>query len=249
MKTITVFFCGAVVSTMLLLQGFETPQTSKKRNFVDVSHTIEDGMITYQGIPAPVISSFLTREASIPRYAGGVQFLITKVDMVANTGTYLEAPFHRYENGKDLAALDLESLAYLDAIIIRVNEVSSRSIDESFFKGKDLKNKAVLIHTGWDKNWGADIYRGGTHTFLTKGAASFLVNAGAKLVGIDTYNIDDTNDKTRPVHSALLHAGIPIIEHMCDLGKVPVSEGIEFNAVPIKLKNFTAFPVRAFVTW
>jgi arylformamidase len=236
-----------IMSVIFALQGFDMSFSARKRNFADVSHVIEDGMITYKGIPAPAIAPYLTREASTSRYAEGVQFLITKIEMVANTGTYLDAPYHRYEDGADLSALELENLAYLDAIIIRVNG-TNRSIDESYFKGKALKGKAVLIHTGWDKHWRTEAYFE-NHPFITGEAARFLAREGVKLVGIDSYNIDDTNDKTRPAHSILLKEGIPIVEHLCDLGKVPAGQRIEFNAVPVRVKGFSTFPVRAFVTW
>lgn len=247
-RTIFILLGLTLMSVMFLLQGFDVSFAPRKRSFADVSHVIEDGMITYKGIPAPAISPYLTREASSSRYAEGVQFLITKIEMVANTGTYLDAPYHRYEDGEDLSALDLKKLAYLDAVIIRIKERDARSIDESHFKGRALKDKAVLIHTGWDKHWRTDAYFE-NHPYITEGAARFLVNAGVKLVGIDSYNIDDTSDKTRPAHSILLKEGIPIVEHLCDLGKVPDDQRIEFNAVPIRLKSFSAFPVRAFVTW
>lgn len=249
MKKSILLFVGVLsVGLVLLLQSFEWRPAPQKRSFVDVSHTIENGMITYKGIPAPAISAHLTREESTPRYANGVQFLISKIEMIANTGTYLDAPYHRYENGKDLATLDLENLAYLEAVIIHVDGATVKHIDESHFKGKALKGKAVLVHTGWDKNWRTDAYFV-DHPHLTEGAAKFLVTSGATLVGIDSYNIDDTNDKTRPVHSLLLQQGIPIVEHLCNLDKVPAEKKVEFNAVPVKIKDFSTFPVRAFVTW
>lgn len=226
-------------------------QSAKKKastaTFIDVSHEIVNGMTTYRGVTPPVITPFLTREASTSMYAEGVTFLISKIDMVANTGTYLDTPFHRYEDGYDLAELKLEDVAYVRAEIIRVDGTKIKDIDESYFKKLDLKGKAVLINTGWSANWGTDTYFS-NHPHLTKGAAEFLRDSGVKIVAIDTYNIDDTTDKARPVHSTLLAAGIPIVEHLCNLETVPSGKPMTFTAVPVKIKDFSTFPVRAFVS-
>ena len=209
---------------------------------VDVSHTVEHGMITYKGLPAPLICDFLSREQSRSVYAPGTEFHIGKIEMVANTGTYLDSPFHRYANGKDLSQLPLERLANLEGIVIPAHH--GRTIDRAAFKDHDLKGKAVLIRTGWDANWRTDQYFEG-HPFLTKDAAEFLVKAGVTLVGIDSLNIDDTTDLTRPVHSTLLAAEIPIVEHLRGLCHLP-DDGFRFFAVPVKVKNFGTFAVRAF---
>jgi kynurenine formamidase len=215
-----------------------------RRKLVDVSHTVEDGMITYKGLPAPVICDFLSREQSRGTYADGVEFHIGKIEMVANTGTYVDSPFHRYEDGADLAGLALESLADLDCVLVRVAGANGRAIDHTSFERLDVLGKAVLVHTGWDAHWRTDQYFEG-HPYLTEDAARFLADSGAALVGIDSYNIDDTADMRRPVHSALLGRGIPIVEHMCGLGDLP-ERGARFFAVPVKVKNFGTFPVRAF---
>lgn len=211
--------------------------------FIDLSHTIEDGLITYKGLPAPIICDFLSREQSRQHYARGTQFQIGKIEMVANTGTYLDSPFHRYEAGKDLSELDLTSLANLDGL--RAKSEGQRAVDVSTFANVDVRAKAILIHTGWDKHWRADKYFDGTHPFLTQDAAQFLADGGAALVGIDSYNIDDTADLTRPAHSILLGAGIPIVEHMHSLDQLP-NNGFRFFAVPVKIKGMGTFPVRAF---
>ena len=212
---------------------------------IDLSHTIEDGLITYKGLPAPIICDFLSREQSRSSYGPGTEFQIGKIEMVANTGTYLDSPFHRYEDGKDLSDLELTSLANLDGVVLRAKGEGQRAIGETVFEGVDLKGKAVLIHTGWDKHWRTDKYFDGTHPFLTKNAAQFLADNGAALVGIDSYNIDDTADLTRPAHSILLSAGIPIVEHICKLDQLP-SNRFKFFAVPVKVKGMGTFPVRAF---
>ncbi len=213
--------------------------------FVDLSHVIEHGMTTYPGLPGPVICDFLSREASRARYAPGVEFQIGKIEMVANTGTYLDAPFHRYADGKDLAALPLGSLAGLDALVVR-GPRSGRAIDRDAFRGRPVRGKAVLVRTGWDVHWGTPTYLDG-NPYLTADAASYLADEGAALVGIDSLNIDDLGDLARPVHSTLLGAEIPIVEHLCHLGPLP-DAGFTFSAVPPKVAGFGTFPVRAFAT-
>jgi arylformamidase len=211
---------------------------------VDVSHTVEHGMITYKGLPAPLICDYLSREESRKRYAGGAEFQIGKIEMVANTGTYLDSPFHRYRDGKDLSQLLLSTIANLEGIVVRADSSLGQAIDVSSFHNLDLKDKAVLVHTGWDAHWGSDQYFEG-NPFLTGAAAQHLADAGAKLVGIDSLNIDDTRDLSRPAHSILLRSDIPIVEHLCNLGALP-REGFKFFAAPVKLKGMGTFPVRAF---
>lgn len=218
---------------------------SREFKLVDVSHSIEHGMITYKGLPAPVISDYLSREESQTRYAPGTEFQIGKIEMVANTGTYLDSPFHRYARGKDLAGLDLYSLANLDAIVVRCVDRSDPEITQEFFGALDVKGKAVLIHTGWDKHWRTEEYSSGNHPYLTEGAATHLARNAAALVGIDSFNIDGTRDGTRPAHSVLLGHDIPIVEHLCSLGELP-DRGFKFFAVPAKVRQFGTFPVRAF---
>ena len=210
---------------------------------IDVCHSIEDGMITYENLPAPVITDHLTRENSRNVYAPGTEFHIGKIEMVANTGTYLDTPFHRYARGKDLAQLDLYAVANLDAIVVRCLDVPR--IDETHFKGVDVNGKAILLHTGWDRHWRTEEYLSGNHPYLTTEGAKYLAKNGATLVGIDSYNIDSTADLWRPAHSILLGHDIPIVEHLCGLGDLPDS-GFKFFAVPVKIKRFGTFPVRAF---
>ena len=214
------------------------------KQLIDLSHTVEHGLITYKGLPAPVICDFLSREQSRQFYAHGTEFQIGKIEMVANTGTYLDSPFHRYEDGADLSQLPLTSLADLDGIVIRAKGKEGRAVGTGEFADFDVKGKAVLIQTGWDAHWKTDRYFEG-HPFLTKDAAQFLADQGAALVGIDSYNIDDTADLSRPAHTILLGAGIPIVEHMCNLNQLPLV-GFQFFAVPVKVRGFGTFPVRAF---
>jgi arylformamidase len=217
---------------------------SVTEQLVDVSHTVEDGLITYRGLPAPVICDYLSHEESRKHYAPGTEFHIGKIEMVANTGTYLDSPFHRYAEGKDLSELPLSSLANLDGVVVNAVGAGARAVGRAAFGGLDVKGRAVLVRTGWDVHWRTDRYFEG-HPFLTEDAAGFLAGGGAALVGIDSYNIDDTADGRRPVHSTLLGAGIPVVEHLCNLGQLP-RQGFKFFAVPVKVRRFGTFPVRAF---
>ena len=213
---------------------------------IDLSHIVEDGMITYKGLPAPIICDYLSREDSRANYAAGTEFQIGKIDMVANTGTYLDSPFHRFANGHDLAELDLASLANLDAVLIRVTGSGERAISRAAFAAVDVRGRAVLAHTGWDRHWRTDQYFEG-HPFLTEDAATYLRDEGAALVGIDSYNIDDTANLSRPAHTILLGADIPIVEHLRGLEQLPIV-GFRFTAVPPKVRGMGTFPVRAFAT-
>lgn len=215
------------------------------KQYIDLSHTIENGMITYKGLPAPIMCDYLSREASRSIYEEGTEFQIGKIEMVANTGTYIDSPFHRYENGKDLSQLPMPSLADLEVVIIRIDGDRQKRIDKSFFKNLSVAGKAVLVDTGWSKYWRKDQYFE-NHPFLTQDAAEFLVSENARLVGIDSHNIDDTTGKARPVHSALLKNEVPIVEHLTNLEAVP-DEGALFYAVPPKVKHMGTFPVRAYV--
>lgn len=209
--------------------------------FVDLSHEIEHGMITYKGLPAPLICDHLAREQSRGLYAEGTEFQIGRIDMVSNTGTYLDTPFHRYADATDLAGLSLDSIADLPGIVVAAGD--ARAIGPSAFDGVDVRARAVLVHTGWDRHWRTDAYFE-DHPFLTEAAAVRLRDWGAALVGIDSHNIDDTSGNRRPVHSVLLAAGIPIVEHMTGLGGLPVT-GFRFSAVPPKIRGMGTFPVRA----
>ena len=215
---------------------------SRDFELIDVCHTIEYGMITYKGLPAPVITDHLTREGSRDLYAPGTEFHIGRIEMVANTGTYLDTPFHRYARGRDLAALDLYSVANLEGLVVRVTQ---KEIGADVFSGLEIKDKAVLLHTGWDMHWRTEEYASGNHPFLNADAANHLAKNGAALVGIDSYNIDSTADGARPAHSILLGHDIPVVEHLCGLGDLP-DTGFKFFAVPVKVKSFGTFPVRAF---
>lgn len=216
----------------------------EKRKLIDLSHVVEHGLATYPGLPAPVICDYLSREQSRRHYAPGTEFHIGRIDMVANTGTYVDAPFHRFASGKSLADLPLESLAEIPAVVVRPRMDGGRSIDETHFKKIACAGRAVLVQTGWSRHWATENYFVG-HPFLTEDAARFLRDRGAVLVGIDSLNIDSIDDGRRPVHTILLGADIPICEHLRGLEGLP-EEGFTFSAVPVKIKSFGTFPVRAY---
>ena len=215
-----------------------------RRGLVDLSHEIVAGMGTYPGLPGPEITPFLTREDSRRRYAAGTAFAIDRISMVGNTGTYVDSPYHRYPGGTDLAGLALESVADLPAVVVRLADSAERGIGPAAFGAVDVAGRAVLLHTGWDRHWGSDAY-GGPAPHLTEAGARLLADAGAGLVGIDSVNIDDTAGDQRPAHSILLAAGIPVLEHLTGLDRVPVA-GARLHAAPPRVRRFGTFPVRAY---
>lgn len=215
------------------------PNTS----LIDLSHTIENGLVTYKGLPAPVICDFLSREESKKYYAEGTSFQIGKIEMVSNTGTYIDCPFHRFENGTDLNDTPLEHFAELKGQLLHIPYTETMAIEAECFKSCDLTGKALLIHTGWDIHWDTEKYFY-NHPFLTENAALYLKEQKIRLVGIDSHNIDDTRTNSRPVHTTLLGSNILIVEHLCNLSAIPDQDFI-FNAIPPKFKGVGTFPVRA----
>ena len=214
------------------------------RRAIDLSHEIVDGMITHPGIPGPTISTFLTHEASAARYAPGTTFEIGRVDLVANTGTYLDTPAHRFPGRADLSGLELEAVVDLDGVVVDLRNASEPAIGPDAFEGIDVTGRAVLVATGWDRHWGTDAYLS-DNPFLTEAAARHLVDAGAALVGIDSLNVDSLTDSRRPAHTAILDAGIPLVEHLTGLGQLP-AQGFRFFAVPPRIRGMATFPIRAF---
>lgn len=212
--------------------------------FLDLSHTIHDGLLTYPGLPVPRIGEHLDRASSRRHYASGTEFSIGRIEMVANTGTYLDAPFHRYPGGRDLAELPLETLADLPGVVARAPRGSRALGPELFAELGELRGRAVLVDTGWSRHFGTSAYGVG-HPFLTRAAAELLVERGATLVGIDSLNIDDTSTGERPVHSLLLERDVRIVEHLTNLAALP-DAGFRFFAVPVKVRGMGSFPVRAF---
>jgi kynurenine formamidase len=210
---------------------------------VDLSHTIHDGLVTYPGLPAPVVRDHLSRADSRRTYAPGTEFHIGRIEMVANTGTYLDTPSHRFEGKPDLAQVPLDALANLEGVVVRPG-TAGRRIDAAALGATDVRGKAVLVQTGWDKHFGTPAYGQG-HPFLTRDAAERLREGGAALVGIDSLNIDDTADGGRPVHTVLLDAGVLVVEHLTNLSALPAA-GFRFFAVPPRVRGMGTFPVRAF---
>jgi len=219
------------------------PENNGASMYVDLSHTITNGLVTYKGLPAPVICDYLSREDSKQFYEPGTSFQIGKIEMVTNTGTYIDCPFHRFAHGKDISEFGLERFADLEGVVIRVPYTDSLAITVDHVKNHEIRNRAVLLHTGWDAHWDTEKYYEG-HPFVTQEAAEYLRDCAVKLVGIDSHNIDDTRTKARPVHTTLLQAEILIVEHLCNLYTLP-ADGFTFSAIPPKFKGVGTFPVRA----
>jgi kynurenine formamidase len=216
----------------------------RSHRIVDLSHEIVDGMTTHPGIPPPSISTFLTHEASTARYAPGTTFEIGRIELIGNTGTYLDTPRHRFPGGQDLADLALERVVDLEGVLVDCRGAAARAIGPEAFRGIDVGGRAVLVATGWDDRWGTPAYLG-DNPFLTGATAEWLVGAGAALVGIDSLNVDSLADPGRPAHTAILRAGIPLVEHLTGLGALP-PDGWRFFAVPPRIRAMATFPVRAF---
>ncbi len=218
--------------------------------YVDLSHTIHNGMVTYPGLPAAELGTVLSREESRARYAAGVEFHIGTATLCTNTGTYLDTPAHRYEDGWDLTGLPLDRCVDLPTVVVDIPaDVTNRPFGfaASHLDGLELAGAAVLLRTGWSEHWGTDAYASSDHPYLTAEGTAALVGAGATLVGIDSLNIDSTVGDDRPAHSGLLAAGIPIVEHLTALSGMPAT-GARFTAVPIKVAGLGTFSVRAFAT-
>jgi kynurenine formamidase len=211
--------------------------------FVELSHQIVAGMKTYPGLPEPKVEILLDYEASHERYQNKAEFYIASLHLCGNTGTYVDAPRHRYRTGIDLAGLSLEQLANLPALVIDATK-AGRAIGGDAFRRLDLTGRAVLFRTDFSKRWGTPAYFA-DNPFLTADAAELLVSKQPAFVGIDSLNIDDTGDPSRPAHTKLLGAGIPICEHMTNLEALPASGG-RLHAVPIAWVGGGTFPVRAY---
>jgi arylformamidase len=224
--------------------GRPAPGPGAAGPLVELNHVIRAGMITYPGLPGPSIAPHLTREASREYYAAGTEFAIDELTLIGSTGTYLDAPYHRYADGADLSSVPLAQVADLPATVVRVAGTEQRAIDVGAVAGLDVRGAAVLLHTGDDVRFGSPGYAEGPH-FLTRAGAAWLAANGAALVGIDAINIDDTDDGTRPAHTLLLAAGIPVVEHLTGLGQLPPT-GARFTAVPLRIEGFGTIPVRAF---
>jgi kynurenine formamidase len=220
------------------------PSSQVGRSLVDLSHPIDDGMITYPGLPGPSLGVHLSRPESVGTYAPGTTFEIGTISMIGNTGTYLDAPWHRFADGTDLADLPLERTAAVPGIIVDVRGARERGIDAAALATLDPAGCAVLLRTGWDRHWRTPQY-GQDAPFLTGAGARLLAERGAALVGIDSVNIDDAKDGERPAHTTLLAAGIPVLEHLTGLDALPLG-GFSLHAAPVPVRRFGTMPVRAY---
>jgi arylformamidase len=216
-------------------------------SYIDLSHTITDGMETYPGLPVPRLGTVLSREASRGRYAPGIEFHIGSIELCTNTGTYLDTPAHRYADGWDLQSLPLERCVNLPLVVVDlpVGASTPYGFGPADFEGLAIAGAAVIMRTGWSSHWGTPTYFENVHPYLSAEGTRALVDSGAVLVGIDSLNIDGTVGLDRPAHSGLLAAGIPIVEHLTNLAQLP-STGATFTAVPVKIAGLGTFPVRAF---
>jgi kynurenine formamidase len=213
------------------------------RRIVDLSHVIESGMTTYPGLPAPVITTHTAREESAQRLADGVSFHIPAIQMVANTGTYMDAPFHYHADGPDMATLALERLIDVPVVVVRAG--GERAIGPQAFPDvAALAGHAVLVHTGHARHWGSEAYFHDA-PYLTADAVALLVTAGVLVVGIDSLNIDDVADARRPAHHGLLGAGIPIVEHLTALEELPGDRPVRLTVLSAPVRGMGTFPVRA----
>jgi kynurenine formamidase len=222
--------------------------SDRTRRVVELCHVVRHGMVTYPGLPGPEIVDYLSRESSRASYAPGTEFQIGQITMVANTGTYLDVPFHRFPHGADLAQVPLPRLVDLPGLLVRATEDRRhRGIGRELFEPYDAEvtGRAVLVHTGWDRHWGTDRYGQPSHPYLTAAGVAWLVNRRPALVGIDSVNVDDMADPARPAHTGLLAAGIPIVEHLRGLDALP-ERGFRFHAPPVAIAGMGTFPVRAY---
>ena len=219
-----------------------TGSTPGLTDLIDLSHPIEHGMITYPGLPGPVIADHLSRAASRERYKGEAEFQIGRIEMVANTGTYLDAPSHRFEDGTDLSQLPLTSIANLRGLLVHLND---RALRVDHLAGLYVRGAALLVHTGWSKHWRSEAYGGADHPYVSREAATHLAESGVALVGIDSVNIDDMADMSRPAHTILLRNGIPVVEHLTNLDALG-DGAFTFYAIPPRVRGMGTFPVRAF---
>ena len=211
---------------------------------IDLTHEVEHGMTTYPGLPAPVISDHLSRAESHERYRGAAEFHIARIEMVANTGTYIDAPSHRFEDGKDIGQLPLASVAFLPGVVVEL-PAGTRALESDALASLDLRGRALLVHTGWSRHWRTEMYGSGDHPYVSRAAAEHLAGSGVAVVGIDSVNIDDMADVSRPAHTALLRAGVPVVEHLTNLAAL-ADRPFTFFAVPARIRGMGTFTVRAF---
>jgi arylformamidase len=214
---------------------------------VDLSHPIDERVPMFPGHPAPVLDEYLSRSRAAAQYAPGTSFVIHRYTFLGNTGTYLDAPFHRFPDGADLATLPLPRTVDLPGVVVDARAAVAAGqlgISPDALAGLDVAGHAVLMLTGWDRFWQTPEYLGGK-PYITAACATALRDRGAALAGIDTWNIDDVADRARPAHTILLGAGIPIVENLRNLAALP-AQRFRFFAPPLPFRGGSAIPVRAF---
>lgn len=214
---------------------------------IDLSHPLDESIPMFPGQPAPTAVELMSRADSAERYSKGTTFLVQRYEFTGSSGTYLDAPFHRYEDGDDLSVLPLARTVNLPGIRLDVSSrvvEGSRAVEVEDISPLDVAGAALLICTGWSKRWDGPTYLD-PNPYLSEAAATLLVEQGVGLVGIDSWNIDDTGDSSRPAHTSLLRAGIPIVENLTNLDQLPTT-GFRFSAAPLAIRGGSAVPVRAY---
>ena len=211
--------------------------------FIELSHEIVPGMKTYPGLPEPKVDVVVDYEASRERYQNKAEFYIASLHLCGNTGTYVDSPRHRYRDGVDLAGIPLDRLADLPALVVDATQ-AGRAIGANAFRDLEMAGHAILVRTDFSNHWGTETYFS-NNSFVTADASDLLVSKRPAFVGIDSLNIDDIGDPSRPAHTKLLRAGIPICEHMTNLKALPAIES-RLHAVPIAWVGGGTFPVRAY---
>jgi arylformamidase len=212
---------------------------------IDLSHVIRDGMPAYPGLPRPVVGLHTDHAASRAQYDDRAEFAIGRFELVGNVGTYLDSPFHRYRDGADVSALPLAALVALPTVVVEVSEAARRArrLDPLLASAGPLAGRAVLFRTGWDERWGSAAYWE-PGPYLGEAVLDQLVHARPAVVGVDFWNVDDPRDPSRPAHTRLLGAGIPVVEHLTHLGDIP--DGARTFFVPLAIQGAPSVPVRAF---
>lgn len=220
--------------------------------FIDLSHDFEDGMpgFTMRSSDADThtltarIRTFLTHEQSAPLFDGKASFELTEMTFQTSIGTYLDAPRHRYADRRDIAGLALSELVRPAVVIDATHALPAAALNpDDVHWPASIRDRAVLVRFGWDRHWRTAAYD--HYPFLSRHFIERLISGGARLVGVDTFNIDDRYDPVRPAHSLLLERDILIVENLCNLHRLPENE-FHFFAIPIKAKGAAAMPIRAF---
>lgn len=217
--------------------------------YIDLSHSIENGTVTYPGDPPALIELTLDRKLTSKLNGGGTTsgVEINTIKMVSTSGTYIDAPYHVFEDGKKIKDYPIEKLVNLPSIVVKIPE-NRNYFDVQDISGINVKGKAVLFFSGHDKFFMTPEY-GKNAPYLTIELANILVEKGAIFVGIDSPLIDNMEKQSElgiPVHYKLLGADIPICEDLANLELLP-TDGFTITALPAKVA-LESFPARVFAT-